>query len=391
MSEAAAWFLEHVDDAGLVVRVPIVHVPFRIGRGPGVDLELVSAEVSTEHAEIVSDGTQLLVRDLGSTNGTYLHNQPVGSGAPLAPGDIFLLGPYAFRLGFTGEQQVAAEVVASPASAAPAVAAPIAAAPIHTSPPAFHTTPAERPDFAEGDVSAAFGALLERGAVEPVFQPIVDLRSGETVALEALGRGKSPRLPQNPVELFRIAEASGEARELARCFRQTALAAAHWARIRLPIFVNVHATELAAHDFFDEIAAIRERHPKIRLVLEVSEQFSTPLPRLRALRSFLNQHGIALSYDDFGAGLARIQELAEAPADYLKFDAKPIQGLNRPDDPEKRRVSALVGAAKALGMRLLAKGIESVPEAEACVQMGFELGQGYLFGHPAPVTAAGKR
>ncbi len=357
--DAPAWFLEYFDgDLRRTIRVALAHVPFRIGRRPGLELSLPSPEISSEHAEVSTDGSRFLIRDLGSRNGTFLRHLPVGDGVPLAAGDVFQVGPISLRLGHAGEQRPA---------------------------------PSHEPERAAGDLSSAFNALLESAAVEPLFQPVVDLQTGATVALEALGRGRSPDLPQSPVELFRIAEATGEARELARCFRQTALAAAHWARIRMPIFFNVHSSELAAPDFFNEIEAIRAQYPKIRLVLEVSEQHSTPLARLRALRAFLTQQGIGLSYDDFGAGLARILELAEAPADYLKFDAVPIRGLHQASDAEKRRLSALVAAARALGMTLLAKGIESAPEAEACIQLGFELGQGYFFGHPAALATAARR
>lgn len=356
MTDAPTWILDVLDaDARPIARVALSHVPFRIGRRAGQDLVIASNEVSAEHAEIGSDNGSLVLRDLGSRNGTRLRGVDVAPAVFLNLGDVFQIGPVSVRLGHSAEERP------------PLVAA--------------------RPEPPNGrELTAAFGAMLEDSAVEPLFQPVVDLRSGQTVALEALGRGNAPDLPQSPVELFRIAEATGEARQLARCFRQTALSAAHWARLRLPIFVNIHASELAAADFFDEIASIRARHPKLKLVLEVSEQHSTPLPRLRALRSFLTQYEIGLSYDDFGAGLARIHELAEAPADFLKFDALTIRGLHRAGEPERRRVAALVAAGRALGMKLLAEGIESAPEAEACVQLGFDLGQGFLFGHPAPLA-----
>jgi EAL domain-containing protein (putative c-di-GMP-specific phosphodiesterase class I) len=362
VTDAPTWFLEYYDgDSSRAVRVPLAHVPFRIGRKSGLDLTLASNEISSEHAEIASDGGRLLLKDLGSRNGTFLRDCSVECPVPLAAGDVFHLGPIALRLGHTAEQR------------APTGSYRLAA-------------DAASPNNGKEQLSAAFGAMLEMEAVEPVFQPIIELATGTTVALEALGRGRSPDLPKNPVALFRIAETSGETRQLARMFRQTALAAAHWARTRLPIFLNVHSSELAAADFFDEIAAMRSRHPKIRLVLEVSEQFATPLPRLRALRTFLASQEIGLSYDDFGAGLARIHELAEAPADYLKFDASGLRGLATAEEPERRRVSALVAAARALGMRLLAEGLESAEEANACRQMGFELGQGFHFGRPAALT-----
>lgn len=365
MTDVPTWSLDYYDgDSRRWVRVPITHVPFRLGRKPGLDLTLASSEISSEHAEIAADGARLLLRDLGSRNGTFLRDQPVVGAVPIQLGDVFRLASLAFRLGHSAE-------------------------PMPQEPPRAARTPEPLSTDSFSRQGQALDSLLESQAVEPLFQPIVDLNTGATVALEALGRGRSPDLPQSPVELFKIAEAQGDALELARCFRQTALSAAHWARTRLPIFLNVHASELEAHGFFDEIAATRARHPKIPLVLQISEQHSTPLGRLRLLRTFLTQQKIGLAYDDFGAGLARIQELAEVPADFLMFDSVLVRDLDRVATTEQRRVAALVAAAKALGMRLLAEGIETPDEARACRKLGFELGQGFQFGRPESLTAKG--
>jgi EAL domain-containing protein (putative c-di-GMP-specific phosphodiesterase class I) len=82
------WFLEGVfDDSGLLQRLPINQIPFRIGRQPGLNLRIASAEISREHAEIFRRGNHLVIRDLGSTNGTFVNHERVAQEARLTAGD----------------------------------------------------------------------------------------------------------------------------------------------------------------------------------------------------------------------------------------------------------------------------------------------------------------
>jgi EAL domain-containing protein (putative c-di-GMP-specific phosphodiesterase class I) len=92
-----------------------------------------------------------------------------------------------------------------------------------------------------------------------------------------------------------------------------------------------------------------------------------------------------LAYDDFGAGQARLDELARVAPDCVKFDMRLIRDLDQA--PAERRIvtERLVALVRELGSVPLAEGVESQAEAEACAQIGFELAQGYYFGRPAPL------
>lgn len=82
------WFLEGVFDAsGLVQRLPINHMPFRIGRQSTADLHIASAEISRTHAEIFRRGNHLVIHDFGSTNGTFVNQERVALETRLHPGD----------------------------------------------------------------------------------------------------------------------------------------------------------------------------------------------------------------------------------------------------------------------------------------------------------------
>ena len=94
---------------------------------------------------------------------------------------------------------------------------------------------------------------------------------------------------------------------------------------------------------------------------------------------------VGLAYDDFGAGQARLFELAEAPPDYLKFDRRFVTGLDTAPVERQRLVAALVAAAGELRVKTIAEGVETPEEASACVRAGFSLAQGYHFAKPMPV------
>jgi EAL domain-containing protein (putative c-di-GMP-specific phosphodiesterase class I) len=95
---------------------------------------------------------------------------------------------------------------------------------------------------------------------------------------------------------------------------------------------------------------------------------------------------VGLAYDDFGAGQARLFELAEAPPHYLKFDRRFVTGLHTAPITRQRLVSSLVAAARELLVKTIAEGVEDQHEADACLRAGFSHGQGYHFGRPRPLT-----
>ena len=91
---------------------------------------------------------------------------------------------------------------------------------------------------------------------------------------------------------------------------------------------------------------------------------------------------ILLVYDDFGAGQARLLELADVPPDFLKFDRSLIQDIGGAPPARRRLLQSLAKLALDLGIDLIAEGVETEEEATVCRRMGFAYGQGYLFSHP---------
>jgi EAL domain-containing protein (putative c-di-GMP-specific phosphodiesterase class I) len=359
------WMLESREgDEGSLLRTPIRTLPFRIGRSPGHSLVLPSGHVSKAHAEIYTDGLILRVRDLGSRNGTFVNRQAIWDSA-LREGDILHIGDFEFRLargapdGGEAENREVTLVCSAPLSR----------------------------HFASG---ALMRRLIDDAAVTVVFQPIVHLDSSRVAAYEALGRGRSPGLPENPVELFDLASTLGpDAQiELSRLFRRKAVELARKQREPYLLFLNTHPAELEQRGLVESLEELRAQAPDLDLVLEIHESALAQTDFITWLRGRLMEINVGLAFDDFGAGQARLFELAEAPPHYLKFDRRFVTGLDRAPASRRRLVASLAAAARELLVQTVAEGVETPEEAAACVAAGFSLAQGLHFGKPAPLELA---
>ncbi len=357
------WYLESEGEGGGLQRIRIRKLPFRVGRRAGHDLVLPADSVSKSHAELYAQGPALRLRDLGSKNGTFV-NRALVEDAALAEGDIVHFADFEFRLGRSEEG-------AEPASAAENPT----------------TVVVKRPDlphrFAAG--TRELRELLREGRVTMVFQPIVLLARGTVAAYEALGRGRHDQLPESPLELLRIAESIGAEAELSRLFRRKAVELAARRPDAPTVFLNTHPVELARPGLLESLEDLRAIAPQLDLALEIHESVLTRPAAIAELRALLLERNIALAYDDFGAGQARLLELAEAPPHYLKFDRRFVSGLDQAPAPKRRLLQSLLGLARELLVKTVAEGIETAAEARACAELGFTHAQGFHIGRPRPI------
>ena len=231
-----------------------------------------------------------------------------------------------------------------------------------------------------------FEQLLRDRRVVPVYQPIVTTATGVVFGYELLGRGGHPDLPVEPLKLFNIAERLGKDAELSQVFRETGIHAARNLPSGIELFFNEHPSELNRPDIGAALERVRSLAPHLSMVLEVNEKTVTDLRAIRELKSALDDLGIGLAYDDFGAGQARLLELIEVPPDYLKFDAFLIRNLHRRSKRFQRALQALIQMSSDLGVVPLAEGVETQQEATACEALGFQAIQGFFFGRPVPFS-----
>jgi EAL domain-containing protein (putative c-di-GMP-specific phosphodiesterase class I) len=331
-------------------------LPFRIGRRPALHLTLPMESISTEHAEFYEDGGKLRLRDLGSTNGTFVNRLRIEDAA-VSDGDVVHFADIQFQ------------VVASPAPQR----RPTAVVP---------GLPSPQPLL--GD-TVKLRELLRQGAVCIAFQPIVELPGRRVLGHEALGRGRHPGLPEGPIELFRTAAALGAEVELSQLFRRKLIETLASRSDYSSVFVNMHPAELVHTGLVESLGDMPRQVPHVEFTVEIHEAAIVNVPGVVALKAALREHGIRLAYDDFGSGQARLLELGEAPPDLLKFDIRFIRGVNEAPASRRRLLKSLVGIVRDLGAEPLAEGVETAEEAQACEEIGFTRAQGYLFGRPIPV------
>jgi EAL domain-containing protein (putative c-di-GMP-specific phosphodiesterase class I) len=357
------WYLESFVEGGRQLRrIALEPLPFRVGRLPDLALTLASESVSKEHAELFLRDGALCVRDLGSKNGTLVNNERVAE-APLREGDILHFAQVEFRV---GRQEI--DDRDEPG----------------LEPSTVSLSEMRLPQqFVEG--TRELPELLDERRVTSVFQPIVSLPSGTLAGYEALGRGRHPRLPEAPLDLFRIAAGVGAEAELSQLFRETALGLVV-TRGRFPaLFLNVHPAELERPGLVLAVIEARQKVPQLRLTLEVHEGALADLASVDRLRTQLSRAGVGIAYDDFGAGQARLLELAEVPPHYLKFDMSFIRGIDSAPASRQRLLTSLVSVARDLLVYTVAEGVETAEEADVCMHIGFTHAQGFFFGRPRPI------
>jgi EAL domain-containing protein (putative c-di-GMP-specific phosphodiesterase class I) len=354
------YFLETLLEDGVRIRRIVVRpLPFRVGRLPGADLMLPFDSVSKAHAELYHDGENLRLRDLGSTNGTFVNRMRVEDVAVLG-GDIVHFAEFEFRLGAQSLDSGSQDVADKP-----------------------DTLPwrERRPERLHPE-SAEIRELIRSEAVAPLYQPIVTLPSAEWAGLELLGCGRFPGLPEAPADLLRLAATAGAERELAALFRRVAVGAIAGRRALPPLFLNTHLRELGEPGLVASIAELQAQVPAVKIYVEIHEGALADPAQVAALRAELDQLGMGVAYGGFGAGQARLIELAEVPPHFLKFDHRFVHGIDRAQPSRRRLLASLVTLAKELGAQTVAEGVETLGEAETCAEIGFTHAQGSYFGEP---------
>ena len=232
------------------------------------------------------------------------------------------------------------------------------------------------------------------------YQPIVDLPAGNTVAVEALLRWPQPDGSLRAPGTF-IPEVERHSRRLTQALGRyvltSALAqAAAWQRdgYELAVAVNVSAREFLEDGFLPDLIELLAEHPDLpreRLVLEITETAALEdLPRARAVMQSCCELGVRFALDDFGAGHASLANLRELPVDRLKIDGAFVAGLPGAAG-DRAVVQAILAVAKAFGVDVVAKGVETAAQSQILQEFGCRLMQGYHFARPMPVGLLSER
>jgi diguanylate cyclase (GGDEF)-like protein len=231
---------------------------------------------------------------------------------------------------------------------------------------------------------------LERRELVLHYQPQVDVRTGRVVSAEALMRWRREDRLIAPGVFLPLAEDSG----LIESIEEWAILSACW-QYRLwceaglapvPVAVNITASHFLSPTLVGAVrtALAESGCPPAHLELEITEtvllqDLPHALPQIEAL----NALGVRISIDDFGTGYSSLSYLRSLPIDRLKIDRSFVSDLERSRDA-RVLVNAMIGMSKAMSLKVVAEGVETLEQAQCLVRNGCSVMQGFWFARPMP-------
>jgi diguanylate cyclase len=225
-----------------------------------------------------------------------------------------------------------------------------------------------------------------------VYQPIVGLRHGQSVGMEALVRWAHPtRGVLLPAQFIPVAEESGIIAEIGDWILEEAVRQlAAWYRYspemaEMYVSVNLSSAQLRNEGIVDRVADLLACYglPGSSLCLELTESMAMqdPVAAAELLRR-LRRLGVGVALDDFGAEYSSLAYLKRLPATMLKIDKSFVDSLVHEDTSDASLIAAVVAMAKSLGITTVAEGVESTLQAHRLLELGVDAVQGFLFSRP---------
>jgi diguanylate cyclase (GGDEF)-like protein len=244
-------------------------------------------------------------------------------------------------------------------------------------------------------LQADLRAGIERGELHLLYQPVVTVADSQLSAVEALVRWRHPvRGPLAPGDFIPIAEQSDLIVELGSWVIDEACAQirrwrdAHPARLGVRVSVNVSARQLSPALIATVTDALaRHEVEPAQLALEITETMLVQgTGDCRELLDALAATGVSIVLDDFGTGYSSLSYLKELPLQQLKLDRSFCAGLE--DDLRAAKiVAATIEMGRALGMTIVAEGVETLEQLTVLRRLGSDFAQGFWFARPEPAEA----
>jgi EAL domain-containing protein (putative c-di-GMP-specific phosphodiesterase class I) len=213
--------------------------------------------------------------------------------------------------------------------------------------------------------------------ISVVFQPIVEVATGQAMAMEALVRCKDPRYP-NPPALFEAAVQEEACGRLGRLIRDVAFATCG----PRALFVNLHPQELASRWLVKPDDPIGFHDHAVYLEITETVAFTHFDLCMGVLKELCRRTGAHLVVDDFGAGYSNLERVADLAPDVVKLDLALTRGIER-HKAKQVVVRHMVQMCKELGALVVGEGVETLDELKCLRDLGAEYVQGYLLARPA--------
>ena len=237
-------------------------------------------------------------------------------------------------------------------------------------------------------VESELRQALARGELLAHYEPLVDLKTGEIVGVEALARWQHPTRGLLPPKFFlSVAEESGLVVSLDIAMLRRAIEESAGFVRRVAVGVNLSAQTLVDPDIVATVADALAVWPGTVLVVELTEgALLVDDVALQQTLSGLRELGVAIVVDDFGTGFSSLGYLHRFPVSSVKIDRSFVERLDARDS-DAALVGAVIGMADALGLRTVAEGVETVAQRDLLVELGCGVGQGFLFSPPVTPSA----
>lgn len=225
-------------------------------------------------------------------------------------------------------------------------------------------------------------SILEPGALQTVFQPIVDLRTGHNVGLEALTRVAVAGREQ-PAPWFAEAEAVGLGRELETRAAEEALS--HLDSVPDDCFIAINLSPSSIDGWCHHDATGAGRCD--RIVIEITEHARVDdYEALERELTIARAAGVRIAVDDVGAGFASLHHILNLGPDFIKIDRSLTREVHA-DRGRRALAKALIAFGAELGSIVVAEGIETRKELETLRDLGVTCGQGFYIARPQPLAA----
>ena len=247
------------------------------------------------------------------------------------------------------------------------------------------------PSEADGELHSLaqeLRAILAEDRLKPHYQAILDLATGRMHGFEGLIRGPSDSLLHSPQNLFKVALLTGQTVELEVACCRSLLRGFIASGQTCKLFLNISPGSLALSPFLALLQpeALRAQgFAPDRIVIELTENQPTyDFNQLVQTADLFRSLGFAIAMDDLGEGFSSLRLWSELRPEYVKMDKHFINGVSL--DPVKYQfLASLRDIAAKTGALVVAEGIELEADLAVVQDLGLDLGQGYLFGRPAPV------
>lgn len=358
----APW-LEHETSSGPAEKTTLESFPFKIGRNDNADLCIDSGRVSREHAVISRQGKKYRVKDLGSTNGTFVNGERIEE-EQLNDGDQLVFAEEEFTFycpAIAVVRQTTTEVIENPG----------------------------RPtrDMVWDTIFAIrrIHETVTCHALATLFQPITEVTSGNIFGHEAFATTGADDAGNPRCEQWVGRVESRAADRMRQLFRRLAAEEA----VNLPtgrLFLAIAASEVASASLAS-LCQLRElAGTNHQLVIEIPDNAVRKTADFREFLVQLRGAQFQVAYDGYATGKAQIAENREIAPDFLKLAPAVFRNIHRGKE-RQRQVQLIVRASLDVGSTVIASGIDNNDDLGVCLEMGCKLAQGSLFSNPQPLSA----